>query len=129
MVCIVKSFPVRKSADVSRYDFGRCCTDSTGDGETNLNSTQLFSCKVNQSSLYTGYIKEAATYINFCALKIVRIYDHAYTATNLNIDHARVLNDQLLNRLCIKYTLSIIKKSLSSAWMFLAILSIYALDV
>ena len=55
MVCIVKSFPVRKSADVSRHDFGRCCTDSTGDGETNLNSTQLFSCKVNQSSLYTGY--------------------------------------------------------------------------
>ena len=47
-------FPVRKSADVSRHDFGRCCTDSTGDGETNLNSTQLFSCKVNQSSLYTG---------------------------------------------------------------------------
>ena len=57
MVCIVKSFPVRKSADVSRHDFGRCCTDSTGDGETNLNSTQLFSCKVNQSSLYTGYVE------------------------------------------------------------------------
>ena len=38
-----------------RHDFGRCCTDSTGDGEANLNSTQLFSCKVNQSSLYTGY--------------------------------------------------------------------------
>ena len=29
-------------------------TDSAGDGETNLNSTQLFSCKVNQPSLYTS---------------------------------------------------------------------------
>ena len=28
---------------------------TTGDGETNLNSTQLFSCKVKQSSLYTDY--------------------------------------------------------------------------
>ena len=28
----------------------------TGDEETNLNSTQLFSCKVNQSCLYAGYM-------------------------------------------------------------------------
>ena len=65
MVCIVKSFPVRKSADVSRHDFGRCCTNSTGDGETNLNSTQLFSCKVNQSSLYTGYGKDGRSTNNW----------------------------------------------------------------
>ena len=57
MVCIVKSFPVGKSADVSRDDFGRCCTDSTEDGETNLNSTQILSCKVNRSSLYTSYTR------------------------------------------------------------------------
>ena len=42
----------------SCYQDGYCeevCFYRSGDGETNLNSTQLFSCKVNQSSLYTGY--------------------------------------------------------------------------
>ena len=52
MVCIVKSFPVGKSANVSGQVFSRCCKDSNWKrrNDFEFNSTNLRSNKLRESA-------------------------------------------------------------------------------